>query len=91
MIGAIEFANETVADEVFIPLMDGSLIKFDKSGTVEVSISQFNLMSDNCIQRERLEIVQQLPQGPVHYHWPNQNICHSNRSQIRQDHLINRT
>lgn len=30
MIGAIEFANETVSDEVFIPLIDGSLIKFDK-------------------------------------------------------------
>jgi hypothetical protein len=38
MIGAIEFANETTADEVFIPLIDGSLIKFDKQGTVEVSI-----------------------------------------------------
>lgn len=58
MIGAIEIANETVADEVFIPLIDGNLIKFDRGGIVEVIfiIVINNLMSDNLIQRERLAV-----------------------------------
>lgn len=36
MIGAIELTNETVAKEVFVPLVDGSLIKIDEQGLLEV-------------------------------------------------------
>jgi hypothetical protein len=37
MIGSYEFENKTVEDDIFIPLIDGSLIRFDKAGFLEVS------------------------------------------------------
>lgn len=30
MIGSFEFDNQKVGDNIFIPLIDGSLIRFDK-------------------------------------------------------------
>ena len=37
MIGSFEFDNQTIGDNIFIPLIDGSLIRFDKDGYLEVS------------------------------------------------------
>ena len=44
MIGSFEFDNQTIGDNIFIPLIDGSLIRFDKDGYLEVRIfiSYFN-------------------------------------------------
>lgn len=36
MIGSIEHDNTTILDDVFIPLIDGSLIRLDKNGFLEV-------------------------------------------------------
>ena len=38
MIGSFEFDNQTIGDNIFIPLIDGSLIRFDKDGYLEVRI-----------------------------------------------------
>ena len=37
MIGSFEFDNQRVSDNIFIPLIDGDLIRFDKEGYLEVS------------------------------------------------------
>lgn len=44
MIGSFEFDNQTISDNIFIPLIDGSLIRFDKEGYLEVSFFLFNLI-----------------------------------------------
>lgn len=36
MIGSFEHDNQKVGDNIFIPLIDGSLIRFDKEGYLEV-------------------------------------------------------
>ena len=36
MIGSYEYENQTINDDIFIPLIDGSLIRFDKEGYLEV-------------------------------------------------------
>jgi len=37
MIGSFEYDNQKeVSDNIFIPLIDGNLIKFDKEGYLEV-------------------------------------------------------
>ena len=39
MIGSLEFENQTPSDDAYVPLVDGSLIRFDKEGFLEVKIS----------------------------------------------------
>ena len=36
MIGSFEYDNQKVSDNIFIPLIDGDLIRFDKEGFLEV-------------------------------------------------------
>ena len=38
MIGSLELHKPSQMEEIFIPLLDGSIIKYDKEGFFEVSI-----------------------------------------------------
>lgn len=40
MIGSFELENSEHTDDAFIPMVDGSLIRFDKEGILEVSINK---------------------------------------------------
>lgn len=55
MIGSFEYDNQRVSDNIFIPLIDGNLIKFDKEGFLEVR-KQPLITNDveDSIQRKRL-------------------------------------
>ena len=36
MIGSYEFDNKIPSEDAFVPLVDGSLVRFDKEGFLEV-------------------------------------------------------
>jgi hypothetical protein len=38
MIGSTEYENEKTHEEAYVPLIDGSLVRFDKEGFLEVSL-----------------------------------------------------
>jgi hypothetical protein len=55
MIGSFEYDNQKVSDNIFIPLIDGNLIRFDKEGFLEVR--EHHLIThdvEDSIQRQRL-------------------------------------
>ena len=37
MIGSVEFENQWPSEDAYVPLVDGSLIRFDKEGFLEVT------------------------------------------------------
>jgi hypothetical protein len=60
MIGSFEYDNnqKEVSDNIFIPLIDGNLIKFDKEGYLEVR-ELLPLMTrdvEDPVQRQRLGV-----------------------------------
>lgn len=38
MIGSFEYDKQKIGDNIFIPLIDGNLIRFDKEGFLEVTV-----------------------------------------------------
>lgn len=42
MIGSFEYDNQKIGDNIFIPLIDGNLIRFDKEGFLEVTLLDNN-------------------------------------------------
>lgn len=63
LLGAMEVNENSLKDELLIPLIDGNLIKFDKEeGSLEVnSFKSFKIHIENSIQYERLEYALFLP------------------------------
>ena len=53
MIGSFEYDNQKVSDNIFIPLIDGDLIRFDKEGFLEVRELITHDVEDS-VQRQRL-------------------------------------
>ncbi len=52
MIGSVEFENQWPNDDAFVPLIDGSLIRFDKEGYLEVS-QYFIINIEDYFQHEK--------------------------------------
>jgi len=55
MIGSFEYDNQKVSDNIFIPLIDGDLIRFDKEGFLEVRVEPLiTHYVEDSVQRQRL-------------------------------------
>ena len=55
MIGSFEYDNQKVSDNIFIPLIDGNLIRLDKEGFLEVRVEPLiTLDVEDSVQRQRL-------------------------------------
>ena len=91
MIGSYETDNQVPSDDAFVPLVDGSLIRFDKEGFLEVlSISILTNFLENNIQCERLRLAQFLQQELMHSDWLDKNYSCSDRFNKRQYNLNSR-
>ena len=61
MIGSVEFQNQKPSENAYVPLVDGSLIRFDKEGFLEVTC-KFNMV-ENFLQSKELRLSEFHEQG----------------------------
>jgi len=69
MIGSHEYEEDSVDNNIFIPLVDGSLIRYDKEGFLEVSLFSVIIAVEDRVQRA----------GPSFRGVLQQRLVHSDR------------